>query len=161
MEDGLKISELTQATLINNTDIIPIVQSNETKYVEVEDLFDYSKPSILYDNPSGSNSTITLNDSVANYNFIEIYFKSDDGYVKSTKIFGDTTYAELTVIQPLTSAENGMYIKTRIITLNTTTISTTRDGNNNYLAKAMYVTTSGTAQLDANYIYITKVLGYK
>lgn len=161
MEDGLKISELTQATLINNTDIIPIVQSNETKYVEVEDLFDYSKPSILYDNPSGSNSTITLNDSVANYNFIEIYFKSDDGYVKSTKIFGDTTYAELTVIQPLTSAENGMYIKTRIITLNTTTISTTRDGNNNYLAKAMYVTTSGTAQLDVNYIYITKVLGYK
>lgn len=128
---------------------------------EIKDAVNSLEPVTLYDNASGSNSTITLSDSVANYNFIEIYFKSDDGFVKSTKIFGDTAYAELTIIQPLTSAENGMYIKTRIVTLNATTISTTRDGNNNYLAKTMYVTTSGTAQLDVNYIYITKVLGYK
>lgn len=38
MEDGLKISELTQATTISNADLIPIVQNNETKSVSLIDM---------------------------------------------------------------------------------------------------------------------------
>lgn len=38
MEDGLKISELTQASTINDSDLIPIVQSDETKSITKEDL---------------------------------------------------------------------------------------------------------------------------
>lgn len=38
MEDGLKISELTQTTTISNADLIPIVQNNETKSVSLIDM---------------------------------------------------------------------------------------------------------------------------
>lgn len=38
MEDGLKISELTQTTTINDSDLIPIVQNNETKSITKQDL---------------------------------------------------------------------------------------------------------------------------
>lgn len=38
MEDGLKISELTQASSISNADLIPIVQNNETKSVSLIDM---------------------------------------------------------------------------------------------------------------------------
>ena len=38
MEDGLKISELTQTTTINDSDLIPIVQNDETKSITKEDL---------------------------------------------------------------------------------------------------------------------------
>lgn len=39
MEDGLKISELNQATIIGDEDLIPIVQNGETKHIEKSDLF--------------------------------------------------------------------------------------------------------------------------
>ena len=38
MEDGVKISELTTTTTINNSDLIPIVQNNETKSITKQDL---------------------------------------------------------------------------------------------------------------------------
>lgn len=38
MEDGVKISELNLATTINNSDLIPIVQNNETKSITKQDL---------------------------------------------------------------------------------------------------------------------------
>jgi len=38
MEDGLKISELAQASSISNADLIPIVQNNETKSVSLVDM---------------------------------------------------------------------------------------------------------------------------
>lgn len=38
MEDGLKISELTTTTTINDSDLIPIVQNDETKSITKEDL---------------------------------------------------------------------------------------------------------------------------
>ena len=38
MEDGLKISELTQASTINDSDLIPIVQNDETKNITKQNL---------------------------------------------------------------------------------------------------------------------------
>lgn len=38
MEDGVKISELTQASTINDSDLIPIVQNDETKNIAKQDL---------------------------------------------------------------------------------------------------------------------------
>ena len=36
-------------------------------------------PTTLYDNPSGSNGTITLSDNITNYSYVEIYFRTNDG----------------------------------------------------------------------------------
>lgn len=38
IEDGVKISELTEASTINDSDLIPIVQNNETKSITKQDL---------------------------------------------------------------------------------------------------------------------------
>lgn len=42
MEDGVKISELNLATTINSADLIPIVQSGETKAIVYKDILKYS-----------------------------------------------------------------------------------------------------------------------
>ena len=42
MEDGVKISELNLATTINSTDLIPIVQNDETKAIVYKDILKYS-----------------------------------------------------------------------------------------------------------------------
>lgn len=42
MEDGLKISELNQATIIGDEDLIPIVQNGETKSIAYKDFNKYS-----------------------------------------------------------------------------------------------------------------------
>ena len=42
MEDGLKISELNQATIIGDEDLIPIVQDGETKSITYKDFNKYS-----------------------------------------------------------------------------------------------------------------------
>ena len=39
IEDGIKISELNTTSSVNNEDLIPIVQSEETKAITYEDLF--------------------------------------------------------------------------------------------------------------------------
>lgn len=41
---------------------------------------------VLYNNTTGSNSTITLNDIVTNYKFIEIFYIAEESY-SSTKVF--------------------------------------------------------------------------
>ena len=41
----------------------------------------------LYDNSSGNNGTITLNQSSAEFNFLKIYFRSNDGYYSSIEVF--------------------------------------------------------------------------
>ena len=42
IEDGIKISELTTTSTINNEDLIPIVQNNETKSISFGNINKYS-----------------------------------------------------------------------------------------------------------------------
>lgn len=42
---------------------------------------------VLYENESGASTNITLNDSAANYTFIEVYIVQNDGVYGSTKIY--------------------------------------------------------------------------
>lgn len=117
-------------------------------------------PVVLYNNPSGSNGTITLSDNVTNYSFIEIYYKSNDDYVDSKKLVGANCNACLVAYQPNRSGDNEAYIKFRVITINDNTIST-RQNSGGYFIKEIVLTTDGYQQFANNYIYITRVLGYK
>ena len=118
------------------------------------------KPVVLYNNPSGSNSTIELSDSVTNYSFIEIYYHSNDDYEGYKKLIAQNGNTVLYEFQPQTNNEDALYLKLRVITINGNTIST-RQGSTGYYIKEVFFSTNGYQQYANNYIYITKVLGYK
>lgn len=46
-----------------------------------------TEPTVLYENSNGSNGNITLNDSVDNYKYIEVYYKNNDNRYNSKKFY--------------------------------------------------------------------------
>lgn len=44
-------------------------------------------PIVLYQNESGSNGNITLSDSVANYTYVEVFYRNNDNRYNSKKFY--------------------------------------------------------------------------
>lgn len=109
------------------------------------------KGTILYDNASGSNANITLNDDVNNYNFIEIYFQQ--GAIRtSLKVEGKNGSVSL---NSFTYTNHfWFYSTTYTIADDTMNVSVYCDGwldNGNQVA----------LETPSNMIKIYKVIGYK
>lgn len=107
-------------------------------------------PVVLYNNTSGgTTSSITLSDSVDNYSYIEIFHRTNDGavYKNSTKVQGGLSYATLFDCNPFADT---IYYKMAKIIINGTSL--TFDGNFQAYSNVILV---------GDYIYITKVVGYK
>ena len=104
---------------------------------------------ILYDNISGSNSNITLNDSVENYKYIEVFYRNNDNYYTSRKFYkpnGKKIILDMTT--PNTS--NTAIIWTTVYNISDSSLSI-------YFSRRLLNGTTTTT----NYIYITRVVGYK
>ena len=155
-----KITALNETTTINDENLIPLIQGNETKAITKENFQIGLKPVVLYDNSTGSNGTITLNDSVTNYSYIEIYYRSNDGYLSSKKVIAGNNYVDLVAFQPLKTANVVTYAKLRVVSINNNTIST-RQEDGDFFAKEILVSDTGYQQTATNNIFITRVLGYK
>lgn len=108
---------------------------------------------VLYENNNGSNETITLNDSVSNYKFIEIFYKSNDSAYSSVRV--DTPNGKRVSLQAFWSIDDWCYGKIKQISIS--------DNKINNLAAQQLVIGSGASPTVSlsNYIYITKVIGYK
>lgn len=110
---------------------------------------------VLYNNTSGSNNTITLSASAANFNYLKIFFRDNDsqyGYVEVHSPNGKRVG-----LHTSTSAggSNG-FIKTRDISISGTSISTY--GSTQYAQ--MTINHNGSSSIaKSNYIYITRVVG--
>ena len=94
--------------VVDITDVGPTHPTGKTKKVAIADIMDIilgnlsSKKKILFSNNNGStDNTITLSESVANFEYVEVY--TDTGYQKiyspngrsvvvSTTLFSDTLY---------------------------------------------------------------------
>lgn len=111
-------------------------------------------PTILYDNSSGNNGNITLSDSVANYDYIEIFYKNNDDTYASVKVSNaDGKNAMLLTLMPHATG----YLKGTIVSIATTNITISSYYSQTTLPNngAIVVNQS------QNYHYITKVVGYK
>ena len=108
---------------------------------------------VLYENNNGSNETITLNDSVSNYKFIEIFYKSNDSAYSSVRV--DTPNGKRVSLQAFWSVDNYCYGKIKQVSIDNNKI--------NNLAAQQLVIGSGVSPTISlsNFIYITKVIGYK
>lgn len=108
---------------------------------------------VLYENNNGSNETITLNDSASNYKFIEIFYKSNDNAYSSVRV--DTPNGKRVSLLAFWSIDDWLYGKIKQISIS--------DNKINNLAFQQVVIDSGASPTVSlsNYIYITKVIGYK
>ena len=108
-------------------------------------------PTTLYNNSNGSNGAITLSDNITNYSYVEIYFRTNDGAgfrgSQKIEVVNGTNAISLQFIHPVSG---NYYIKAREIQISGKQLTT-------IWSKEIY---SG-GMSDSNYIYITKILGYK
>ncbi len=110
---------------------------------------------VLYENENGTNSSITLSDDISNYKYIEIFYRSNDRDLKSTRAFNNSSssiYVDLTVNHMVTN--DMLYIKTTIVRIVNKTLTVTGYGQLNF-------NTTGIGHTNTNNIFITKILGYK
>ena len=112
-------------------------------------------PTTLYNNPSGSNGTITLSDNITNYDqsgtLNENSFRTNDGAgfrgSQKIEVINGTNVASLQFIHPVSG---NYYMKVREVQIVGTQLTT-------LWSKEIYY--GGIS--DSNTIYITKILGYK
>lgn len=105
----------------------------------------------IYDNATGTTSSISLSESVNDYKYIEIYFRTNDGvrYRSSNKIY--VTSENMTASLLYTYYVSETYIKLAIVNINGTSIT---------FNKNVQIANWG-SPASGNYIYITRIVGYK
>lgn len=113
------------------------------------------KPTSLYDNSSGTNGTVTLSQSAENFNYLEIFYvrKTNENGYGSVKIFEPNGKIATLSSQYYGDKTYGMYLYAKDVQISGTTITVSKFGWQ-YIGSDGYIGSS-------DYIYITKVLGYK
>ena len=113
---------------------------------------------ILYENASGSNGTITLSASIANYRYIEIYFTDNNGksggYTKVWSPNGKTIC--LNIVE--TSSATSVLFRQTMYTLSSTTMTPKTDvaGYLQFNPSSKVISNS---PVGTNYIKIVRVIG--
>lgn len=111
------------------------------------------KPVILYENSNGSNSNITLNDSVENYECLEIFYKDNVNRFNSGKIYNPNGL-EFFMVTGNAYSNDSAYIRFKTVVINNKSIT-----NSSY--SELGISSSTQNVTNGNSIYITRVVGYK
>lgn len=111
-----------------------------------------AKPISLYNNSSGTTGTVTLSQSVANFTYIEVYYKDEWNYCGMTKVYSANGKTALLVSNRISSSD-GAFIKSRNVKLSGTQIITEYNGN--------WASWNNSVSDTKTYISIYKVNGYK
>lgn len=113
---------------------------------------------VLYENANGTNSNVTLNDSAANYRYLEIYYgDGDDDYKLSYKCFNPNGKQILLSMNAPTT--NAFYINSSRYTINNNSITFNISVQIQFLPSQAIG--NYTTKNDTSYSYIRKVIGYK
>ena len=107
---------------------------------------------VLYDGgDTGTTDTVTLSESAANYEYLRIFYRPNDGYLSSTKIYnpnGKRAFLVSGYAGSSTSDTSGWNIKLKVVSISGTSIT-----------PFAYKEYSGSVS-NSNYIYITRVEGW-
>lgn len=115
------------------------------------------KGTTLYESSSGSNSNITLSDTLANYSYIEVFYKNNDNYYDSIKVASPNgkNIVLTGITASLYNSKPNFVMKTQTRSCSGTSLTVT-----NYQEISVY-DGAISAHGSTNNIYITKVVGYK
>lgn len=113
----------------------------------------------LYENATGSNSNITLNDDVSNYKYLEVFYRDSSNYYGSQKIENPNgkQFEVHTIWANVTETYNTVTIKHTLFRASSKTISYVRSSNITLRPDNGSIS----QEMDLKQIYITKVVGYK
>lgn len=111
-----------------------------------------AKPKSLYDNSSGTSGTVTLNESAANFSYLEIFYSNlDNKYFNCTKVFSPNGKQVSLIITYYTTFSQ---VLSKHINISGTQITNISNGYANIY--------NGNTETDStNEIKIFKVIGYK
>lgn len=126
-------------------------ETNVYSSVAMDNKIQALKRVTLYENASGTNTTLTLNDSVANYEDIEIFYKSNDNAYSSVKVNNANNKNIVLINMTPNTTNNVLYVKATVVKAQNNSI-TVVDGLEGYGSGGI---TTG------NKNYIVKVVGYK
>ncbi len=112
----------------------------------------------LYDNSSGSNGTITLSESAANFTYIEIfYFNKEYGTYSSVQVYSPNNKKVNLHTSNVFGGDKTALIDSRKIKISGTSISNDEGTNNDYGSLNTWNNSINTH----NRMYITKIIGYR
>ena len=138
--------------LIDKTDFIKNTSNNSTTNTYS---CDYINGHVLYTNVSGTTADITLSDNCSNYSYIEIFYGSGDGDIKSTRTLPGSRILLFTI--DMRSSSNSVVIRGANKLVSGTSLSNTVYSS--AVDYGQWVNNGGFSK--TNYIKIYKVLGYK
>lgn len=140
--DSSTIGTLPNLTTTTKTDVVSAINEVNTRGISV---------TTLYSSSEGTQSPIILSSSAANYEYIEIFFKSNDADLSSRKVYSpDGKQVELSATL---YNDTGFYLKTAWLLVSGTSVTWVTYGfarlkNTN----EVYVT-------NTNNLYVTRILG--
>lgn len=147
-----KVSELQKATQVNNSDLLMIVQNGQNKKIEFSQTKE--KEIVLYNNETGTTGTVTLTETAANFEEIEIFYYKSGNY-SSVKIANPNTKIANLTLNYYVSSE-AMHFVHKEVLINAKSITVQHSGS-------MNITTSktiNTSSSNDNSIYIYKVTAH-
>ncbi len=116
----------------------------------IKDLF---KPTVLFSNDAGTKENITLSDSAANYEYLEIFFTNNDRTYNSVKVYKPNGKI-VSLMSIYNNNDDRIWFKTALYTISGTTMFV---GNN---VEARLINNSSVGVWNGNNVYITRVIGY-
>lgn len=115
---------------------------------------DYLNGEVIYDNSNGTSTDFTLDSTINNYRYVEVYYRTNDANSMSCKKaqvqYNATTLMSLDFCYILS---NALYYKCANISINGTTATFT--GNSQVLLNGSLSPSAG------NYVFVFKIIGYK
>ena len=119
----------------------------------VKEQIDSLNSIVLYNNSTGSKETITLNDSTENYEYIEIFYKNNDGQFNSLKVY-EPNGKKIILMSVTPAGGTTNYLKSTRMTISQDKITV-----DTYLETGL--ATSGISVVNSNQHYITRIIGYR
>lgn len=117
-------------------------------------------PYLLYSNDNGTNGNITLNDSVANYTYIEVYYYTQyNNRLYSNKFYKPN--GKDTMFFYLEGAETNSQVMTNDTFVFWSGVRFENNTINRYTTKRGLTSLSGSYGERGDRVFITRVVGYK
>jgi hypothetical protein len=121
----------------------------------------FNAETVLYDDATGSGTSVTLSETSANFTYIEIFYRDNDSVFGSQKVYSPDGKKVALIIINLSDTASRTYFKSGQATISGTGISFSNSGFGYNGESTMTATSTVAAPVNNPRIYITRVVGYR
>lgn len=136
---------------------VPVLSGNKWQHRVINKDINNLMPVSLYSNATGTTGTVTLSQSAADFNFLEIYYSKNGSYYKCTKVSAPNSKKVCLDLSYYDASGKLHQLATKIVSISGTSISVI--ANNTGLTNLEF--DNKNSLYNSNELTIHKVLGYK